>query len=72
MRRTPWSTRQSPRHDPTTRRLGAAGFVNAVLRNFLRQQPALVDRLQQLDEVRYNAPRWWIDAMRAAQPGTVA
>jgi len=53
-------------HHATT---GAAGFINAVLRNFLRQQPALVDSLQQLDDVRYNAPRWWIDAMRAAHPG---
>ena len=54
------------RAQPVT--LAAAGFVNAVLRNFLRQQAQLVERLQQQDEVRYNAPRWWIDAMRAAQP----
>ncbi|HQR69780.1 MAG TPA: 16S rRNA (cytosine(967)-C(5))-methyltransferase RsmB [Burkholderiaceae bacterium] len=54
------------RSGPST--AGAAGFVNAVLRNFLRRQAELVDRLQGRDEVRYNAPRWWIDAMRAAQP----
>jgi 16S rRNA (cytosine967-C5)-methyltransferase len=47
---------------------GAAGFVNAVLRSFLRRRGELLDRLQPLEEVRYNAPRWWIDAVRAAQP----
>jgi 16S rRNA (cytosine967-C5)-methyltransferase len=52
------------RAHPST--VAAAGFVNAILRNFLRQQAALVDRLRQNDEVRYNAPRWWIDAIRAA------
>jgi 16S rRNA (cytosine967-C5)-methyltransferase len=45
-----------------------AGFVNAILRNFLRRQTELVSRLQQQDEVRYNAPRWWIDSLCAAQP----
>ena len=47
---------------------GAAGFVNAVLRNFLRRQDELLERLQQVDEVRYNAPAWWIDAVRSAHP----
>ena len=47
---------------------GAAGFVNAVLRNFLRRQDELLERLQRVDEVRYNAPAWWIDAVRTAHP----
>jgi 16S rRNA (cytosine967-C5)-methyltransferase len=46
----------------------AAGFVNALLRNFLRQDAAWLQRLQRDDTVKYNAPRWWIDAMRAALP----
>jgi 16S rRNA (cytosine967-C5)-methyltransferase len=46
----------------------AAGFVNALLRNFLRQRSALLARLESLDEIRYNAPRWWLEAMREAQP----
>ena len=47
---------------------GAAGFVNALLRNFLRRQDELLERLQRIDEVRYNAPAWWIDAVRTAHP----
>ncbi len=47
---------------------GAAGFVNAVLRNFLRRQDELLERLQRVDEVRYNAPAWWIDAVQTAYP----
>ena len=46
----------------------AAGFVNALLRNFLRQGGALVKRLERDDVVRYNAPRWWIDAVCGAVP----
>ena len=46
----------------------AAGFVNAILRNFLRQDDAWLERLQRDDTVKYNAPRWWIDMVRAAMP----
>jgi 16S rRNA (cytosine967-C5)-methyltransferase len=46
----------------------AAGFVNALLRNFLRQQSGIVARLNRNDVVRYNAPSWWIDQVRAAEP----
>jgi 16S rRNA (cytosine967-C5)-methyltransferase len=46
----------------------AAGFVNALLRNFLRQRTALLARLLARDDVRYNVPRWWLEAMRDAQP----
>jgi 16S rRNA (cytosine967-C5)-methyltransferase len=54
------------RMQPAT--VGAAGFVNAILRNFLRRQDELLERLQRIDEVRYNAPAWWIDAVRTAHP----
>ncbi len=46
----------------------AAGFVNALLRNFLRQQSGIVERLTRDDVVKYNAPPWWIDQVRAAEP----
>jgi 16S rRNA (cytosine967-C5)-methyltransferase len=46
----------------------AAGFVNALLRNFLRQQSGIVERLNRDDAVLYNAPPWWIDQVRAAEP----
>ncbi len=54
------------RADATT--AAAAGFVNALLRNFLRQDAGWLERLQRDDTVKYNAPRWWIDAMRTALP----
>lgn len=47
---------------------GATGFVNALLRNFLRQRDALLDRAQRSDTVACNAPAWWIAALRTAQP----
>ncbi|HTN49480.1 MAG TPA: 16S rRNA (cytosine(967)-C(5))-methyltransferase RsmB [Burkholderiaceae bacterium] len=47
---------------------GVAGFVNAILRSFLRRRDELLGELQRIDEVRYNAPAWWIRLMREAQP----
>lgn len=52
--------------DATTR--AAAGFVNAILREFLRRQTALVEAAQRDETVRYNAPRWWIERLRRAYP----
>lgn len=46
----------------------ASGFVNAVLRNALRRLPALRPELEQQPTVALNAPRWWIDRLRAAEP----
>jgi 16S rRNA (cytosine967-C5)-methyltransferase len=46
----------------------AAGFVNALLRNFLRQQSGIVERLNRDDAVLYSAPPWWIEQVRAAEP----
>jgi 16S rRNA (cytosine967-C5)-methyltransferase len=47
----------------------SAGFLNAVLRRFLRERETLVASL--LDEdlpARYNHPRWWIDTVRSDWP----
>lgn len=46
----------------------AAGFVNALLRNFLRRRDALERAREGAPELRYNAPPWWIDRLRAAYP----
>ena len=46
----------------------AAGFVNAVLRTFLRQRAPLLAELQSDASVRYNLPAWWIERLRAEYP----
>jgi 16S rRNA (cytosine967-C5)-methyltransferase len=46
----------------------AKGLVNAVLRGFLRNRPALLARAQRLDEPRYCHPQWWIDKLSAQYP----
>ncbi len=50
----------------------AAGFVNAVLRNALRRLPALRAELERQPTVAFNAPRWWIDRLREAEPAHFA
>jgi 16S rRNA (cytosine967-C5)-methyltransferase len=50
----------------------AAGFVNAVLRNALRRMPALRPELERQPTVAFNAPRWWIDRVREAEPAHFA
>jgi len=52
------------RRSPAT--AAAGGFVNAILRSFLRSRDALLAEFERLDEVRFNAPQWWIDRVRAA------
>lgn len=44
----------------------AAGFVNACLRRFMREREALLAQARRREEVRFNAPTWWIAKMRAA------
>ena len=51
---------------PSTR--AAAGFINAVLRNFLRQRAMLLAEVQADETVRYNLPAWWIERLRAEYP----
>jgi len=48
---------------------GAAGFINAVLRNAIRRGVQWASDLRAQDAcVRFNAPQWWIDALRTAWP----
>lgn len=41
------------------------GLVNAILRNFLRNQADLLVQATLKDEGRYSHPQWWIDELRA-------
>jgi 16S rRNA (cytosine967-C5)-methyltransferase len=47
---------------------GAAGFVNAVLRRFLREREALEAAVAADDEARLEHPRWLIDSFRRDWP----
>jgi 16S rRNA (cytosine967-C5)-methyltransferase len=49
-------------------RWNAKGYVNAVLRGFLRERGSLEARIQADVEARYQHPRWWIEIVRAAYP----
>jgi 16S rRNA (cytosine967-C5)-methyltransferase len=42
----------------------ASGLVNAVLRNFLRKQPALLQAADRNEESFYAYPQWWIDMLK--------
>ena len=47
----------------------SAGFVNAVLRRFLREREVLVPALrQEVPAARHQHPRWWIDQVRRDWP----
>jgi 16S rRNA (cytosine967-C5)-methyltransferase len=46
----------------------AGGFVNAVLRRFLRERPALEASIANNEVALYMHPEWWIDAVRRAYP----
>lgn len=46
----------------------AGGFVNAVLRNFLRRRRALAAEINALPEVAEAHPAWWVDRLKAAWP----
>ncbi len=54
------------KEDDATR--AAAGFVNGVLRNALRQFDALLEDAQRDDTVRYNLPAWWLDRLQKEHP----
>jgi 16S rRNA (cytosine967-C5)-methyltransferase len=49
-------------------RWSAKGYVNAVLRGYLRQRASLEARLRGEPEARYQHPRWWVEALQAAYP----
>ncbi len=44
------------------------GYVNAVLRGFLRQRSALEAQVTNEPEARYQHPAWWIDLLHRAYP----
>jgi 16S rRNA (cytosine967-C5)-methyltransferase len=49
-------------------RSGAKGYVNALLRNFLRARGRLEARLGADEVARHWHPKWWIDRLRTAYP----
>jgi len=46
----------------------AKGFVNALLRSYLRDREAIEARIAQDPQARYQHPGWWIDLLREAYP----
>lgn len=46
----------------------AKGYVNALLRGFLRQRSALEAQLAKAPEAHYQHPLWWIEELRRAYP----
>lgn len=46
----------------------AKGYVNALLRAYLRERRSIDARVAADAEARYQHPRWWVDALRAAYP----
>lgn len=50
-------------------RWSAKGYVNALLRGYLRERASLEARIQSDVEARYQHPRWWIDLVERAYPG---
>ncbi|GJG96239.1 16S rRNA (cytosine(967)-C(5))-methyltransferase RsmB [Cupriavidus pauculus] len=46
----------------------ARGLVNAVLRRFLRERKALMPKVMQDEEARWNLPSWWLAELRRAYP----
>ena len=49
-------------------RSGAKGYVNAILRNFLRARSGLESRLGTDEVAHYWHPKWWIERVRADHP----
>ncbi|HEV3011293.1 MAG TPA: 16S rRNA (cytosine(967)-C(5))-methyltransferase RsmB [Burkholderiales bacterium] len=49
-------------------RWSAMGFVNALLRGYLRERASLETRIQADVEARYQHPRWWIDVLKQNDP----
>jgi 16S rRNA (cytosine967-C5)-methyltransferase len=46
----------------------ARGFVNAILREYLREADALEIKLTQDEEAHYQHPEWWITSLKKAWP----
>jgi 16S rRNA (cytosine967-C5)-methyltransferase len=59
---------QAARACVALQRSGAKGYVNALLRNYLRARAGLEARLGADEVAHYWHPKWWIDRVRAAHP----
>lgn len=46
----------------------AAGFVNAVLRRFVRERDRLVEQARRQPQAEFNHPAWWIERVRLDWP----
>ena len=46
----------------------ARGLVNAVLRNFLRQQDSLLQQAASSETALYSYPQWWINKLKVQYP----
>ncbi len=46
----------------------AKGYVNGLLRSYLRERGAIEARIRSIEEANYQHPRWWIQLVRAAFP----
>jgi 16S rRNA (cytosine967-C5)-methyltransferase len=46
----------------------AKGYVNGVLRTWLRERSAVAARIRADEEARYQHPQWWIDILRSSYP----
>ncbi len=57
---------EAARLDPVT--LGAAGFLNATLRRFLREREPLIERATRIAQARWNHPDWWIEQLQRDHP----
>ena len=49
-------------------RWSAKGYVNALLRSYLREHVSLESRIQADAEARHQHPQWWIDLLRQHYP----
>ena len=55
-------------HAARQRTPAAAGFINAVLRRFLREREALVAAAERTPMGAFNHPPWWIDRLKQDWP----
>jgi 16S rRNA (cytosine967-C5)-methyltransferase len=55
-------------HAARQRTPAAAGFINAVLRRFLREREALVAAAERTPAGAFNHPPWWIDRLQQDWP----
>ncbi len=46
----------------------SAGFLNAVMRRFLREQGALMAQAAKSEQAKYKLPTWWIELLRRDHP----